>query len=310
MSRIPRTVLREPRRTRLLTRLEALYAATDAAARRAVDPVGLVHRYRDPRDAEIAGLVAALLAYGRVDLFRPVVQRILATAEARGGPRAFVEIFDPDRDGADLRPLVYRWNRGVDFVLLFSALRRVIALHGGLEPLFAGWRSADVDVYRVLAGAIATLRASALAVAPACGLKVDDFSALPRGFRYLLPSPADGSACKRWNMYLRWMVRPATEGIDLGLWRSIPPRALVMPMDTHTTRIAGFVGLTRRPEGSWRTAVEVTRNLRRLDPDDPVRFDFAIAHLGISGACKGRRDEGVCPACPLEPVCVAGGHDG
>jgi len=211
VSRIPRTVLREPRRTLLHRRLEVLYARTDAAARREADPVGLVHRYDDPRDAEIAGLVAALLAYGRVDLFRPVVEQILALAEARGGPRAFAEGFDPDRDGAPLRPLVYRWNRGLDLVLLFAALRRVLARHGGLEPLFAGWRVEDHDVHRVLARGVEALRAATLDAAPACRVPAERFDDLPRGFRYLLPSPADGSACKRWNMYLRWMVRPTTE---------------------------------------------------------------------------------------------------
>ncbi|MBW2258057.1 MAG: DUF2400 family protein, partial [Deltaproteobacteria bacterium] len=131
------------------------------------------------------------------------------------------------------------------------------------------------------------------------------FGDLPRGFRTFLPSPTGGSACKRWNMFLRWMVRPPTEGIDLGLWDSLPPSALVVPLDTHVLRIARLVGLTRRRDGSWRTAAEITANLRLLDPDDPVRFDFALAHLGISGACKGRRDEAVCSACPLRPVCVA-----
>ncbi|MBW1880446.1 MAG: TIGR02757 family protein, partial [Deltaproteobacteria bacterium] len=269
------------------------------------DPVSLAHRYPDPRDAEIAGLLAALMAYGRVTLFRPVVEAVLTIVEEQGGPRAFAEGFEPARDGAPLRPLVYRWNRGVDLVLLFSTARQVIARHGGLEPLFAGWHPGDGDVSRVLAGAIAALRAIAVEVAPACGVPARAFGDLPRGFRTFLPSPTGGSACKRWNMFLRWMVRPPTEGIDLGLWDSLPPSALVVPLDTHVLRIARLVGLTRRRDGSWRTAAEITANLRLLDPDDPVRFDFALAHLGISGACKGRRDEAVCPSCPLRPVCVA-----
>lgn len=259
--------------------------------------MAFAHRYADPRDAEIAALVAALFAYGRVDLFRPVVDRILAVA---GSPRAFVEGFDPERDGGPLRPLVYRWNRGVDVVLLFATLRQVLARHGGLEPLFAG-----DDVREGLARGIAELRATALTVAPSVGWKAATFGDLPRGFRYFLPSPEDGSACKRWNMLLRWMVRPA-DGVDLGLWRSIPVRALVVPLDTHVGRIARMVGLTARKDGSWRTAVEITESLRRFDRDDPVRFDFALAHLGISGACRARRDPEVCPACLLQPVCTVG----
>jgi len=300
-----RTVLREPRRSLLHARLEALSAAVDAPARIATDPIAFARRYADPRDAEIAGLVAAMLAFGRVDLFRPVVARILATADGRGGPRAYVEAFVPDRDGADLADVVYRWNRGIDFTLLFATLRRVIGRHGGLEPLFAGWRPTHGDVGRALDQGVSALRAAAVEVAPSCGIPARSFADLPRGFRYFLPSPSDGSACKRWNMYLRWMARPA-DGVDLGLWTAVPTRALVVPLDTHVGRIANLVGLTRRTDGSWRTAVEVTRNLARLDPDDPVRFDFALAHLGISGRCRGERDDAICPACPLQPVCVHG----
>ena len=291
----------------LRDRFEALEAATDHAARIAVDPVSFAHRYPDPADAEIAGLLAASLAYGRVTLFRPVVEAALAAADAQGGPAAFARTFDPDRDGAPLRPLVYRWNRGIDLVLLFATLREALARHGGLAPLFRGWRPEDGDVQRVLTRAIEELRVTAVEVAPSCGIRAASFDALPRGFRYLLPSPAGGSACKRWNLYLRWMVRPPTGGVDLGLWDLLPPRALVIPLDTHVARIARLVGLTERTDGSWRTAVDITRALALLDPEDPVRFDFALAHLGISGACTGRHDPAVCPRCPLQPHCLHGG---
>jgi len=289
----------------LASRLEALCGHTDFQERRRVDPVSFAHRYPDPRDAEIAGLVAALLAYGKVTLFRPVVAQVLGVADLRGGPRAFAEGFEPARDGAMLQPLVYRWNRGVDFVLLLSTLRRVLVRYGGLEALFDGWHPRDGDVRRVLGRAISVLRTTAVEVAPGCGLAARCFEDLPRGFRYPLPSPAGGSACKRWNMFLRWMVRPPVEGIDLGLWDSLPPRALVIPLDTHVLRIARLVGLTGRRDGSWRTASEITDTLRTIDPEDPVRFDFALAHLGISGACRGSWDEAVCPSCPLHPVCVS-----
>jgi uncharacterized protein (TIGR02757 family) len=289
----------------LRARLDALRAATDVEARLRADPLAFARRYPDPRDAEIAGLVAACLAFGRVDLFRPVLARLFEAADARGGPRAWVERFDPERDGEPVRPLVYRWNRGPDFVLLAATLQGVIARHGGLEPLFDGWHPDHGDVRVILGAAIAELRAEALRQARRCGLRATSFAELPRGFRYFLPSPADGSACKRWNMYLRWMVRPA-DGVDLGLWRSIPPSALVMPLDTHVARISRFLGLTSRKDDSWKTAAEITAALKRLDPQDPVRFDFAISHLGISGGCKGRYSAEVCPSCPLFSLCTVG----
>ena len=98
------------------------------------------------------------------------------------------------------------------------------------------------------------------------------------------------------------MVR-GPDGVDLGLWREVPPRALVIPLDTHVHRIGSFIGLTRRKDLSWRTAEEITAHLRHLDPEDPVRFDFALSHLGISGACPSRRDERKCAGCPLQPIC-------
>ncbi len=300
------TVLDERRRALLSRHLDGLVGALDAATHLAVDPIRFARRYTDPRDAELAGLFAASLAYGRVDLFGPVIAAVLAAADARGGPRAWIEGFEPERDATPLLPLTYRWNRGVDLVLLAATLRRVIAAHGGLEPLFP-WRSEHADAGPALAAAVTTLRAAAIEAASSCGVAAQTFTDLPRGLRMFLPSPADGSACKRWNMYLRWMVRPTREGVDLGLWRSLPPSALVMPMDTHTTRIAGLIGLTARSDASWRTALEVTRNLRTLDAEDPIRFDFALAHLGISGACTRRHDPTVCPSCPLRPTCVHGG---
>lgn len=299
------TRLREPHLSRLRVHLEALYAATDVEERLRADPVSFAHRYEDPRDVEIAGVVAAATAFGRVSLFRPLLTDLFARMDRAGGPRAYVDGFSPDVEGPRLAPIVYRWNRGIDWTLWFATLRRVLERHATLEGLFR--RSpGDPDVRPALSGAIAELRDAAVAVAPACGLPVATFDALPRGFRYFLPSPDDGSACKRWNMFLRWMVRPPAEGIDLGVWSTIPTAALVVPLDTHVARIARFVGLTRRTDGSWRTAAEVTDNLRRLDPDDPVRFDFAIAHLGISGACRGRREPMVCVSCPLDAVCTAG----
>lgn len=282
--------------------LEALYQQTDAAARLAHDPVAWPHRYTHPSDREIAGLLAACFAYGRVRLFQPVLAEIFALADAAGGPRAWVDRFEPQRDGEPLRPLVYRWNRGIDVVLLLAALRRVYREVDSLEALLGE----PTDGLRIgLARAVDRLREEAVAASEEAGVPARRFADLPRGFRTFLPSPVDGSACKRWNMYLRWMVRPPREGIDLGVWWRWRPADLVIPLDTHVLRISRFLGLTRRKDGSWRTAVEITEALRAYDPEDPLRFDFALAHLGISGRCKGRRDPEACPGCPLDAVCTA-----
>ena len=98
------------------------------------------------------------------------------------------------------------------------------------------------------------------------------------------------------------MVR-GPDGVDFGLWREIPRAALLVPLDTHVHRIGGFIGLTRRKDLSWRTAEDVTARLRLLDADDPVRYDFALSHLGISGACASRKDARRCAECQLKPIC-------
>jgi uncharacterized protein (TIGR02757 family) len=126
-----------------------------------------------------------------------------------------------------------------------------------------------------------------------------------RGLRHLLPDAAGPGAAKRWNLYLRWMVR-GPDGVDLGAWRGVPRAALVIPLDTHVMRVSRCLGLTRRADASWRTAEEITASLRRVDPDDPVRFDFALCHLGMSGACPARRRTAACAACPLAGACRAG----
>jgi len=303
MSLSPRA---ENTRDPLARHLELLYASVDAPARVAADPIIFPRRYPVREDAEVAGLVAAQLAYGRVDLFRPVVASILALADAAGGPRALA---DQMLDGPTPPPLLdvsYRWNRGPDFELLFQTLGQVFQRYPDLESLFAeGWKADDLTIKGALTHAVAVMGELALETPAAAALGARSVKDLPRGFRYFLSSPVRGSACKRWNMYLRWMIRPTREHIDLGLWSEIPPRALVIPLDTHVRRIVRFLGLTARKDDSWRTAEEVTAGLRAMDPSDPIRYDFAIAHLGISRACLGHRDEDVCPACPLAPVCTA-----
>ncbi|MDP2316166.1 MAG: TIGR02757 family protein [Pseudomonadota bacterium] len=261
-----------------------MHALAATPANLARDPVRFPRAYADLRDVEVAAVLSAQLAYGRVDLFGPVIARILALADAHGGPAAYVLTFD-DARAADLAGVIYRWNRGEDFVLLFRLLQAVYRRHASLGELFQ-----PGPVGASLGAAIDTLRA----------LTPGEPS---RGFRTWLAHPGDGSACKRWLMFLRWMVR--VDGMDLGRWTHLSPRDLVIPLDTHVMRLSGFLGLTRRNDASWRTAEEVTAALRCLDPDDPVRFDFALAHLGISGACLGHRDADVCPACPLAPMCHA-----
>lgn len=272
--------------------LDGVEANLDRAARVASDPIRFPRRYSDPVDREIAGFVASTFAYGRVTLFLPVLEALFAVLDARGGPAAFTRSFDP-RAPDPFVGLYYRFYGGSDLVLLFAALRILLERRGALEP-------GPGPVAQALDGFVAELRAAAVEAAARWDLP----SASPPGFRYMASAPSDGSASKRLNLWVRWMVR--SDAVDLGVWTRLRPRDLVIPLDTHVARISRFLGLTARKDTSWRTAAEVTAALAVLDPDDPVRYDFALAHLGISGSCLGYRAPHVCGACPLDPACRAG----
>jgi uncharacterized protein (TIGR02757 family) len=281
--------------------LDAVVEGMDLSLAVQSDPVRCLHRYERPLDVEIAGLFAALMAFGRVDLFLPVLEVLLDRMDEKGGPRRWCESLSIPEELAALGPLQYRWIHGAHLVLVGAVVREALKHFGSLGGLFASFfHEEDVDVQSALSGVVDWMRNQGRVLAGECGLPE---GVLPRAVKHLLADPSGGSACKRWNLYLRWMVRK--DGPDTGIWTALEPSALILPLDTHTHRISRFLGLTTRTDGSWRTAVEITGALRMLDPEDPVRFDFAMAHLGISGACKGHRDPEVCPGCPLDPVCQA-----
>jgi uncharacterized protein (TIGR02757 family) len=295
--RRPRRISEERARAlgALLERFERRF---DKGARLGFDPVELPRRYAAEGDREVAGLFASALAYGRADLFKPQLERVLA--EMGPSPAAFCAGFAKDPRPA-FQLFHYRFNRPADVAALAAAVGEVRARHGALGPRFAALYREEAGsgepLRRALARFARELREAKVAGAILAGRG-------PRGLAHLLPDPALPGACKRWNLYLRWMVRGPDE-IDLGVWRAVPRSALVVPLDTHVARIARYLGLTDRDDMSWRTAEEITANLRRLDPDDPVRFDFALCHLGMSGACPPRRDPARCDACDLNPGCRA-----
>ena len=277
--------------------LDRLAADVDAPARLRADPVELPRRYRDPGDAEVAGLLAASLAYGRADLFKPRLEAVLAAMGP--APARFAAAFARAPDPAAFAGFRYRFNQPEDVAALVAAAGAARARHGTLGDRFAhllaGARAAPDPLRAALAAFARELREAPEARA-ALGRRP------PRGLLHLLPDASLAGACKRWNLYLRWMVR-GPDGVDLGLWAGVPRSALVVPLDTHVGRVARHLGLTRRADASWRTAAEITASLRRIDPGDPVRYDFALCHLGMSGACPARRDPRLCEACRLAPAC-------
>jgi uncharacterized protein (TIGR02757 family) len=280
--------------------LAGLDATLDRAARLAADPVELPRRYATPDDQEVAGLLAASLAYGRADLFKPILIRLLD--QLGPSPARAVEAFARRPDPGALAWFRYRFNRPADLAALLAAAGHLRLSHGSIGARFAALFEAAGGGPAALRPALAALGEELRAAPPVAPLLRGRGA---RGLRHLLPDAAGPGAAKRWNLYLRWMVR-GPDAVDLGAWRGVPRSALVVPLDTHVMRVSRCLGLTARADASWRTAEEITASLRRVDAEDPVRFDFALCHLGMSGACPARRRAEACRACPLAGACRAG----
>jgi uncharacterized protein (TIGR02757 family) len=260
------------------------------------DPVQFVHRYEDPRDREVVGLIAAVFAYGNV---KSVLKTVDAALQYLGeSPSSTLATFDPRKDGRRLRGFYHRFNTSRDLGVLFWIIRRALEDYGSLESAFAaGLAPADADTSAALENFCKTL----------LGFGHEQF--YPRGelkrrigVRFFFPRPSEGSACKRLNLYLRWMVRPE-DGIDCGVWNRVAPRQLVIPLDTHIARISSYIGLTEMRSPGWSMALEITRSLRALHAEDPLRYDFALCHLGIAGDCPRKRNLEKCARCPIVAIC-------
>ena len=273
--------------------LERLYREFDYAGRVDRDAIHYPLRYADPADREIVALLTTCLAYGRVDLFGRALHGVLATMGP--SPAAFVRGFDPVRDAHAFDNFIYRFNRPRDLVALSVAMRDLLARHGTLERCFAaGDDPAAPHVGPALERfARAFLDADVRALFPR--------GRLSRGYKHFFPLPSTGGPCKRLHLFLRWMVR--RESPDFGQWTTISPARLLMPIDTHIENMSRAIGLTRRRSRTWRMAEEITAHLALLDPEDPVKYDFALCHKRMSGDCLDRRDATVCEPCGLRAVC-------
>lgn len=274
--------------------LEALYA-TRSPDHLAHDPLAFCHRYANPADQEIVGLIAASFAYGNV----AIIRRNLETVFSRIGPapRRFVETFQPAEGLQLFAGFKHRFNDARDLCALLYAIRLMLEASGSIENFFSqGYEPGDEN----LGAAMAKFSTAVLAwdYTPVFGSPAPPENSY---FSFLFPSPASGSACKRLCMYLRWMIRPA-DRIDLGAWRTIPPAKLVIPVDAHIQRICRLIGFTARKQADWKMACEITAALRKLAPDDPVKYDFSICHLGISEGCSGI-GAARCGDCPLSDHC-------
>jgi uncharacterized protein (TIGR02757 family) len=279
------------RSTPLASRLESLYETFDHVDS-ATDPVHIVRRYRSPADREVVGFCAAALAFGRVATVLHSIEALLGVMGAH--PARFVRSFEPVRHSARIEPLVHRWIRGRDLVALLLVLQRMLRESGSIESFFL---EGDDPSAPDISAALDSFSARALET----NLR-EAYGRMPKrpGVCYFFPRPAAGSACKRLNLFLRWMVRK--DAIDLGVWTRVSPARLIVPLDTHVLRLGQCLRLTHYTSPGWKMAAEITASLRAINPEDPVRFDFSLCHVGMMNACgfnRAQRDS----QCPLRGAC-------
>jgi uncharacterized protein (TIGR02757 family) len=271
--------------------LDQLYASFNYPDS-ATDPIQIVRRFERPADREVVGFCAAALAFGRITSVLQSIERVLAVMGP--GPAEYVRRFDPSRDAVRFSGIVHRWTRSVDLVALIWVMRQILDRAETIEGFFLEGHDAGAEDVGAALDSFSR-RALALDLAAAYGR-------VPKraGICYFFPRPSAGSACKRLNLFLRWMVR--RDGLDLGVWSRVSPAALVVPLDTHVIRVGRCLRLTDYTSPGWRMAKDITASLRRLDPADPVKYDFALCHLGMMNACGFNRPQRDAQ-CPLRGVC-------
>lgn len=230
------------------------------------DPICIPHSYQKTQDIEIAGFFAAILAWGQRKVIINKCKELLAMMDH--APHEFILHHRPD----ELKPLLHFKHRtfnATDTLYCIHFLRHYYQRYETLETAFlTGMSPQEVSVEKGL-----------------INFNEHFFSLLnaPARTRKHIATPARRSACKRLNMFLRWMVRKDDRGVDFGLWKRISPSQLVCPCDVHVGRVARRLGLLRCKQTDWQAALSLTQHLKALCPTDPVKYDFALFGLGVSG---------------------------
>ncbi len=262
------------------------------------DPIVFVHQGLRKKltalDLECIALISALLAYGNVKQIKASVQSVLdRLIQIDSSPAQAILKSDFPEKKRILRGWKHRFQTDADLCALLLLIERSWKTFGSLGMQFRQYLEGQTTIEAPLNAFIHQWKVWA---------NEDSRIKPTAGFLFLLNAPVDGSCCKRWCMFLRWMGRK--DAIDPGLWSDfLKPSHLIIPLDTHTAAIARALGLLRRQTASWKGAVEVTAALREFDPLDPVRFDFALARLGIVEKCQKKFVPQICPSCEMVQNC-------
>ena len=226
------------------------------------DPVRFLHNYKRVQDIEIAGLIGSSFAYGKRDVFLEKLDyifKILGSA-----PYEFCLNLDKTAIKHYFKDFKYRFNTGADVILLLESLSRFYNENENMDIFVAKNICSDDNKAKQAVTIIA-----------------DEFTRgiVSKSYCYLFPSPKSGSACKRLNLFLKWMVRKSP--VDAGIWKSLKPKDLIIPLDVHVAKVSRGLNLTERKSNDWQTAEEITSKLREFDEFDPIKYDFALFDIGI-----------------------------
>jgi len=311
------------RRVKLKKLFEGLYNRYNHRNLIKPDPLQFVYRYNSPSDKEIVAFLSAALAYGRVEQ----IEKSLSNLFARMGqsPYVFVRGFDKTKRER-LNGFKHRFTTGRDISNLLALLKKVLNRYGSIQRFFVeGYNPNDKNIIPALTKFCDSLyvmyakqhngklrasnkkeflhvsfprRRESRSFEP-----VENFillDALSRGLKFLLAGPAGGSACKRLDLFLRWMVRK--DDVDLGLWKSIDKAKLIVPVDVHIGRLCRILGMHTHKTISLASAIEITESFAQIEPADPVKFDFALSRIGIIEGCNGKYDLR-CEGCEIFDFC-------
>ena len=227
------------------------------------DPIQFPHRYDDVRNIEIAAFLASIFAFGRREVFIKKLEILFDLMQNK--PLDYVRSFDKKNN--NLAGFGYRFAKDNDLINIFNVLSILYNENETLESLFSYSYSQTESIKGMLQGAVDYFYSRAEE-------KASD------GFYYLLPDPKKNSAVKRLNMFLRWLVRDGA--VDLGVWKFIDKSELLIPLDTHVARLSREFGLLSRNNNDFKSVIEITNGLKKFDPKDPIKYDFALFGFGVN----------------------------
>ena len=224
------------------------------------DPIQFIHKYPQKEDAELAGFIASLFAYGNRKMFIAKLNNLFERADNK------ISDYIKAGDFSNLKGFEYRFSKDNDIIPIFETLNKIYFESKGLEELFEYGYKQDNDIYKMLKTVVDYFYSRAPKTAG-------------QGFYHMIPNPENGGAMKRMNMFLRWMVRKPP--VDLGIWTFIKPKDLLIPLDVHVARVSRNMGLLTRKSNDFKAVIELTSKLRELCPEDPVKYDFAMFAFGV-----------------------------